>query len=262
MKIILLSALIATLLVLSCKTDKQNNHSPNTVQKQTNKIPATDSNQESLKSQLDAKKKASKLKTNPTTKKVFKEGIESVTESGILDNALNVGDVAPNFKLKNALGETVDLYEYLKKDKVVLTWYRGGWCPYCNITLQQLQQELPNFKTNGGQLIALTPELPDKSLSTSEKHDLKFEVLSDVGNKIAKTYGIVFKLTEEVAETYAKFFSIEDFNGDTSNELPLAATYIIDQDGKIIYAFLDADYRNRAEPSELTEMLKKTFVLK
>ena len=183
-------------------------------------------------------------------------------ESGVLENALKVGDTAPNFKLKNAVGETVDLYEYLKKGKVVLTWYRGGWCPYCNITLQQLQGELPNFKTNGAQLIALTPELPDKSLNTSEKHDLKFEVLSDVGNKVAKAYGIVFKLIDEVAEIYNRFFSIVDFNGDASNELPLAATYIIDQDGEIIYAFLDADYRNRAEPSKLTEVLKKTSLLK
>ena len=215
-----------------------------------------------FKIKIRRQKEASKLKTDPTTARVFKEGIESVMESGVLDNALKVGDVASNFKLINALGETVDLYEYLKKGKVVLTWYRGGWCPYCNITLQQLQQELPNFKTNGARLIALTPELPDKSLSTSEKHDLKFEVLSDVGNKVAKEYGIVFKLTNEVAEIYNRFFSIVDFNGDASNELPLAATYIIDQEGKIIYAFLDADYRNRAEPSELTEVLKKTSTLK
>ena len=260
MKTILLNTLIAALFVVSCKTDKQNN--TNTTQEQRNTTTPMDPNKESLKSKLDAKKEASKLKTDPTTAKVFKEGIESVTESGVLENALKVGDVAPNFKLTNALGETVDLYEYLKKGKVVLTWYRGGWCPYCNITLQQLQQELPNFKTNGAQLIALTPELPDKSLSTSEKHDLKFEVLSDVGNKVAKEYGIVFKLTNEVAEIYNRFFSIVDFNGDASNELPLAATYIIDQEGKIIYAFLDADYRNRAEPSELTEVLKKTSTLK
>ena len=260
MKTILLNTLIAALFVVSCKTDKQNN--TNTTQEQRNTTTPMDPNKESLKSKLDAKKEASKLKTDPTTAKVFKEGIESVMESGVLENALKVGDVAPNFKLKIALGETVDLYEYLKKGKVVLTWYRGGWCPYCNITLQQLQQELPNFKTNGARLIALTPELPDKSLSTSEKHDLKFEVLSDVGNKVAKEYGIVFKLTNEVAEIYNRFFSIVDFNGDASNELPLAATYIIDQEGKIIYAFLDADYRNRAEPSELTEVLKKTSTLK
>ena len=118
---------------------------------------------------------------------------------------------------------------------MVLTWYRGGWCPYCNLTLHQLQVELPEFEANGAHLIALTPELPDKSLSTSEKHNLKFEVLSDIGNEIAKEYGIVYKLTNDVANAYNKSFGIEEYNGDGSNELPLAATYIIDEYGKIVY---------------------------
>ena len=124
-------------------------------------------------------------------------------------------------------------------------------------TLHQLQQELPNFVANGAQLLALTPELPDQSISTSEKHELKFQVLSDIENKVAKDYGVVFKLTDDVAKSYNASFGLNEVNGDTSNELPLAATYIIGQDGKIIYAFLDADYRNRAEPSDLTKILQK-----
>jgi hypothetical protein len=113
MKTILLNTLIAALLVVSCKTDKQNNTSTDTAPEQIEKTTPMDANQESLKSLLDAKKEASQLKTDATTKKVFKEGIESVMESGVLENTLKVGDTAPNFKLTNALGETVDLYEYL-----------------------------------------------------------------------------------------------------------------------------------------------------
>lgn len=154
------------------------------------------------------------------------------------------------------MGNTVELAQYLEKGPVILTWYRGGWCPYCNLTLRKLQEELPNFKAHGANLIALTPELPDNSISTTEKHSLEFEVLSDVGNKVAKNYGIVFKLTPEVAEIYNKKFNLAKYNGDNSNELPLAATYIINQKGKIVYAFLDADYRNRAEPAELIKVLK------
>ena len=210
-----------------------------------------------LKSLLDEKKAAFEQKADEEKKRVYKEGIEAVEKSGILENALNVGDVAPNFVLKNALGKPVALYDHLKKGKVVLTWYRGGWCPYCNLTLHQLQEELPNFKANGANLLALTPELPDSSISTSEKHDLEFEVLSDLGNKVAREYGIVFKLTDEVAEIYNNSFDLKGYNGDNSNELPLAATYVIGEDGKIIYAFLDAEYRNRAEPAEITEVLKK-----
>lgn len=211
----------------------------------------------SLKSKLEEKKASFEAKADDNKKRAYREGIESVVNSGITSTAKQVGNKAPNFTLNNALGKPVELKDYLKKGKVVLTWYRGGWCPYCNMTLHQLQQELPNFKANGASLIALTPELPDKSISTAEKNDLEFEVLSDVGNKIAKEYGIVFKLTDEVAGMYNKGFDMNSYNGDESNELPLAATYIIDENGEIIYAFLDADYRNRAEPSELTEFLKQ-----
>jgi peroxiredoxin len=250
-KIITLSILL--IMAYSCN----NKGSQKNSQQSTKEVDTMETNEKAtLKSMLDEKKKNFELNADDHKKKIYKEGIESVENSGILGNALNVGDQAPNFTLNNALGESVELYQYLKKGKVVLTWYRGGWCPYCNLTLHQLQLELPEFEANGATLIALTPELPDKSLSTSEKHDLKFEVLSDLGNTIAKEYGIVFKLTDDVADAYSKSFGISEYNGDESNELPLAATYIIDEDGKIVYAFLDADYRNRAEPSELTEFLK------
>jgi len=257
MKYILFSTILISLLLASCSTDKRKRTNKVKQQEQSNKAANIDNSQQSLKAQLDAKKEAFELKADDKKKEIYKEGIETVLASGIIDKALKVGDVAPNFKLNNAMGEAVDLYQYLKKGKVILTWYRGGWCPYCNITLHQLQEELPNFKTNGANLIALTPELPDKSMSTTEKHDLKFEVLSDVGNKVAKEYGIVFKLTDDVAEAYKKSFSMLDYNGDDTNELPLAATYIINEDGKIIYAFLDAEYRNRAEPAELIKILQK-----
>jgi peroxiredoxin len=124
------------------------------------------------------------------------------------------------------------------------------------LNLHYLQEELPNIKAEGASLLALTPELPDESISTSEKHHLEFEVLSDVHNKVAKEYGVVFKLTDDVAKIYNEKFGLNEHNGDTSNELPLAVTYIIDTDGTIAYAFLDFDYRNRAEPSEITAFLK------
>lgn len=211
----------------------------------------------SLKSKLDEKKANFELKADDNKKRIYAEGIAAVVESGVLNKAKKAGDKAPNFVLNNALGEPVALADYLKKGPVVLTWYRGGWCPYCNLTLAQLQDELPNFKAEGANLIALTPELPDSSISTSEKNDLQFEVLSDIGNKVANEYGIVFQLTDDVATIYNKAFDLNTYNGDDSNELPLAATYIIDTDGTITYAFLDADYRNRAEPSEITELLEK-----
>ncbi len=248
---------ILVMFFLSCKnTDQQKDNKIKTDQKMEGIQEVESKGSAILKSLLDEKKQNFEMNADEKTKTIYKEGIDAIKNSSILSQAKQVGEVAPNFELKNALGKTVELAQYLKKGPVILTWYRGGWCPYCNLTLRQLQNELPNFNANGANLIALSPETPDNSISTTEKHNLEFEVLSDLGNKVAKEYGVVFELTPEVAEIYNKKFNLAEFNGDNSNELPLAATYIINQEGKIIYAFLDADYRNRAEPSELTEIIK------
>lgn len=206
--------------------------------------------------ELEARKASFNQKADESVKKIYKEGLTAVENTGILENALNVGDKAPHFTLTNAVGEEISLENELKKGPVVLVWYRGGWCPYCNINLHYLQEELPNFNAQGANLLALSPELPDQSINTAEKNELDFQVLSDVGNEVAREYGVVFKLTDEVAQRYNESFGLNNHNGDESNELPLAATYIINTDGTISYAFLDVDYRNRAEPSEITEFLK------
>ncbi len=235
--------------IYACKNTKDNK--PSSIKENPKEIIGI-SQTEALREQ---KKKFVK-EAAPEKKKIYQEGIDAISESGMLESAKNVGDVAPDFTLKNALGENISLKDYLQKGPVVLVWYRGGWCPYCNINLRYLQEELPNIKAQGANLVALTPELPDNSMSTSEKLQLEFEVLSDIGNNVAKDYGIVFKLIDKVAEIYNDGFGLNQYNGDTSNELPLAATYIIGTDGKIVYAFLDADYRNRAEPTEITAFLK------
>lgn len=206
---------------------------------------------------LDERKSSFTQKANANTKKIYQEGLDAVSASGIVESAKNVGSIAPGFTLKNALGKEVSLQGYLDKGPVVLVWYRGGWCPYCNLNLHYLQEALPQIQAQGANLIALTPELPDRSISTSEKNDLEFEVLSDIGNVVAKEYGVVFTLTDEVAKMYNKKFGLNSYNGDTSNELPLAVTYIINTDGEIVYAFLDADYRKRAEPNDIIYFLEQ-----
>lgn len=217
----------------------------------------TNKNIGELDALLDVKRREGAEKFTKEKKRIYADGITSVANSGILDNALNVGNKAPNFTLKNALNQSVSLYKELENGPVVLTWYRGGWCPYCNITLHYLQEKLPEFQKAGATLIALTPELPDNSLSTSEKNNLEFTVLSDVGNTIGKEYGVVYQLSNEVAFIYQAGFGLNEKNGDDSNELPLAATYVIDTNGIIQYAFLDADYRQRAESTEIIESLVK-----
>lgn len=238
-----------TLLFMSCGSVKKESNSIKMTETETTNRP--------LETELNAKKANFEQKADPERKKVYAEGIEAVANSKVVQNALQVGDTALNFTLSNAFGKKVTLYDELKNGPVILMWYRGGWCPYCNVALHYMQEALPEFKKYGANLIAVTPEVPDKSISTKEKNELQFEVLSDLNNHVARAYKVVFKLTNEVAEIYQNNFGLSDYNGNTDGELPLAATYIIDQNGVIRYAFLDADYRNRAEPQDLIDFLKE-----
>lgn len=207
---------------------------------------------------LNEKKDGFNAEADSLKKQVYADGIQAVIDAKITESALQVGDKAPNFTLSNAKGDDVTLYDELKKGPVILMWYRGGWCPYCNLTLKAMQDMLPLYQAGGAQLLALTPEAPDKSMSTKEKNDLEFEVLSDLDNAIAKDYGVVFQLTDEVKAYYQDGFGLSDYNGNDKGELPLAATYVIGTSGKITYAFLDADYRNRAEPIAVLNALTET----
>ena len=155
------------------------------------------------------------------------------------EQGLRVGDKAPNFRLKNQDGVEISLEEQLKKGAVVLTWYRGGWCPYCNLALQELSSKLPEIESLGATLMALSPELPDKAMATSEKNQLNFNILSDLNNDVARRYDLVFKLSPQAAE------------------LPIPATYIIGRDGIIQYAYVNADYKKRANPDEVISKLTK-----
>ncbi|WP_198680033.1 peroxiredoxin-like family protein [Aureibaculum luteum] len=210
-----------------------------------------------LEKELKDRKASFAASASIEKKTKYAEGIKSVVNSHIVSNALQVGDTAVNFTLTNASGKNITLSDELKKGPVILMWYRGGWCPYCNMTLHYMQESLSEFKKYGASLLALTPELPDNSITTKEKNELQFEILSDINNEVAHQYKVVFKLTDDVAEIYENSFELSKYNGNDKAELPLAATYIIGQDKVIKYAFLDADYRNRAEPNDLITFLKQ-----
>lgn len=212
-----------------------------------------------LQDQLDAKKKGFEEKASAEKIAEYNKGIKTVVESGMLKQALNKGDTAPDFTLKNAVGKEVTLSTLLKNGPVVMTWYRGSWCPYCNIALQSYQQNLSKIQAAGGQFIALTPELPDNSLPTTKKHSLEYEVLTDLNNKVANEFKIVFKMTPWVQKAMQDFAGLNKYNGKDYDDatLPLSATYIITPDRKIAYAYLDAEYRNRATPEMIIKELEK-----
>ncbi len=170
---------------------------------------------------------------------------------------LRVGEKAPNFTLPGAAGKEVQLEDVLKKGPVILTFYRGGWCPYCNMELRAYQQLMDDIKEAGANLIAISPQTPDASLSTKEKNELDYFVLSDEGNKVADEYNLVYKLPPYLVEIYKeKGLDLEKANDSDSWTLPVSATYIIKQDGTIAYEYTKADYKDRVEPSEVVDKLK------
>ena len=178
-------------------------------------------------------------------------------EMRITDRSLKTGDQVPDFTLPNHLGEPRRLYELLEKSVVVVNFYRGGWCPYCNLELNALQQALPEIDAAGAKLIAISPELPDKALDTQARHALAFDVLSDVGNRVSESFGLIFELPEVLRPIYLNLgIDIPAFNGDESFILPVPASYVIDSDGTIRYHFINADYTQRLEPDDLLRVLR------
>ncbi len=187
---------------------------------------------------------------------IMGNAIKALENTDILNNAAKKGDTFPNFKLPNAKGEEVVLSNILEKGKAVITFYRGGWCPYCNLELKAFQNALPAFNEKNATLIAITPETPDNTLSTQEKNELQFEVLTSKNNELARELNLVFKLPNDLVNLYGNFgIDLEKSQGNKENELPIAATYIIEQDGTIGYHFLSEDYKLRADPEEVLEYL-------
>lgn len=187
---------------------------------------------------------------------IMQNGITELIASKLVDKATKTGDTFPDFTLPNAEGVDVSLNSLLEKGKVVATFYRGGWCPYCNLELKALQAALPEIKEKGASLIAITPETPDNTLSTKEKNELDFEVLTSANNELAKSLNLVFELPSSLSALYSKFgINLKENQGNDSNELPIAATYIINQDRTVSYHFLQEDYKLRADPSEIVKAL-------
>jgi len=189
---------------------------------------------------------------------IFNADAEQLAQNYIAPLKLKEGDMAPGFILPNAKGESISLAEALKIGPVVLTFYRGAWCPYCNLQLNQFQQILPQIHNLGASFIAISPQTPDNSLSMKEKSNLQFEVLSDVGNTVASQYTTVFKNGDAPIKAMTDLgYDFHGFYGDDSGELPVPATFVISKERKIILAFSGGgDYRERIEPSQIVETLK------
>ena len=185
--------------------------------------------------------------------KAGRELASTMPEPGI-----KVGEKAPDFVLNNAFGQPVSLKEKLKEGPVVLVFYRGAWCPFCNMHLHVLQQSLPEFEKHGAQLITITPQTPDRSVEQFKEKAYPFEVLSDLDSKVMKDYRLYFELPADLVEVYKKHgLDIEAFNGEDRNVLPVPGSFVIDSNGIVRAMHAETDYKKRMEPSAIIDALKQ-----
>lgn len=188
---------------------------------------------------------------------IMMEAAEQLDAQGVGDHALNVGDVFPEMILTDQNGDSVNTKNLFANGPAIITFYRGGWCPYCNLELKAYQDLLGEIKDAGGTLTAITPEKPDNSLSTIEKNMLSFAVLTDSENALASALGIKFELPEKLQTVYNGFgMDLAALNDNSGWTLPIPATFVVDKAGRIILADVNRDYRLRLEPGEALAALK------
>ena len=184
--------------------------------------------------------------------------MRQLAASGLAERALRVGEPAPSFALPDATGRSVDSKSLLARGPLVINFYRGAWCPYCNLELRAWQRHWSELQALGATLVAISPQMPDASLSLAEKHALAYPVLSDLGNRVARQFGIVFALDAGLRGVHESFgVDLAAINGDSSYELPVPATYLVDADATIRGAWIDVDYRRRAEPALVLARLRE-----
>ncbi|MGV8989644.1 MAG: peroxiredoxin-like family protein [Cypionkella sp.] len=210
-----------------------------------------------LTQQLAALRAELALKAPPERRAFFEAKLAELRASFPLGKAAGVGDIAPDFTLPDAEGMPVVLHDLLSLGPVVLTFYRGGWCPYCNLQLRAYQGVLPEIRARGARLVAISPQLPDKSQTTAETNKLTFDVLSDTNSLVAHAYGLSHVMPEDLRDVYrAAKRELPEINGDDSWELPVPGTYVVGQDSRVVMAHLDIDYRDRIDPEDVLSSLR------
>jgi peroxiredoxin len=214
-------------------------------------------NTTTLQSELDAFRMGWESRVGETIARMIAGDIDDLRATGILDRSAGEGDAFRDpGTLLDAKGRAFDLAGLVARQPTIVVFYRGGWCPYCNLELREYQKQLAAIHAAGAELVAVSPEQPDHALSTAEKNDLSFTVLSDVGGALASQLGIRFTLSDAVRPFYEKAgHALPERNGDGSWALPMPATFVVERGGRIAKAFIKPDYRKRLEPLDALAVL-------
>ncbi len=198
-------------------------------------------------------------KVSDDVKNIMKKANEELIQSGLAERALAEGNKLPDFEVKNEKGEMVKVSSLYAKNYLVITFYRGGWCPYCQLELKAYESMLDDFADAGAVVVGISPEVELELKKTRKKNDLSFPLFSDPNNEVAKKLGIAFTLNPEILAVYKKFgIDLEKSQNNKENTLPMPGTYVVDTTGKILFAFINPDYTLRAEPADVLKVIQKS----
>jgi peroxiredoxin len=215
-----------------------------------------------LQAKLDAFKAAfeagnSPYAVPPAVIETMRRATKELIASGAAERALKVGDRAPSFALKDPDGKTISSSALLADGPLAVSFYRGVWCPYCNMELQALEAARPEFERLGAKLVAISPQTPVNSRKSIRQNKLGFPILSDANNEVASAFGLKFALPDYLVEIYKSLKNdLPAFNGDSSWTLPMPGRFVIGPDRTIVYAEVNPDYTRRPEPEAMLPALK------
>ena len=182
----------------------------------------------------------------------FGQSLQELIGQNLEDRALKVGDIAPDFTLPDAEGLPVSLYDTLQHNAVIISFFRGNWCPFCMAELTHYQEAINNNLVDSATVIAISPQSIHFNHDLKVQNNLEFRILSDKGNEIADKYGLVFTLQENIREIYKNMGAdLELFNSDNTYKLPIPATYLIDKNKKIAFSSVSTNYMERADVCDI-----------
>ena len=211
-----------------------------------------------LTKQLDAFMAGFMERVDPATAATLRASSMALEQAGVVERALKIGDHAPDFTLPDQAGKSVSLQDLLARGPVVLTFFRGGWCPFCTLTLRALAAIRPKLRRMGAELVAVSPETLSNVADTAERNGLDFPVLTDLGNRVAREYRLVWQLDEQMRAVYERLgHSLPKINGCNEWTLPVPAGFVVAGDGRIKYAHVHTRVDRRIEPQAALQAVQQ-----
>lgn len=190
------------------------------------------------------------------TQAVHARAISELKQRALAANILPVGAKIPEFQLPDHNGKRVSSPDLLAKGRLALCFFRGRWCPFCVAQMEAMNLVWPEIEQAGATLVAISPQTLQQSFFMRDQHKLRFPLLSDAGDNVARKFGLTYRVPDEQKSIYQRaFVNLPVVNGDESWELPIPATYIINRDGTVIFASANEDYTERPEPADIVRLL-------